>query len=193
MLLDERYVLKDSAQLRDYYAAPHPGVLHKQIDHLDDYARRLIALSPFMVLGTQGPRGFDCSPKGGEPGFVQVENAKTLLLPDRGGNNRLDGLNNLLHNPAVGLLFLIPGWSECFRVNGRAQISVDPALCARFAQNGVSAKSVLVIRVDEAFIHCGRAIGFAGLWESSQQQDVAQLPKALDVFKAHVALHKAAL
>lgn len=123
---------------------------------------------------------------------MQVENAKTLL-PDRGGNNRLDGLNNVLHNPAVGLLFLIPGWSECFRVNGRAQISVDPALCARFAQNGVSAKSVLVIRVDEAFIHCGRAIGFAGLWESSQQRDVAQLPKALDVFKAHVALHKAAL
>ncbi|CAK8736387.1 hypothetical protein SODG_000100 [Sodalis praecaptivus] len=84
MLLDERYILQDSAQLRDYYAAPHPGVLHKQIDHLDDYARRLIALSPFVVLGTQGPREFDCSPKGGEPGFIQVENDKTLLLPDRG-------------------------------------------------------------------------------------------------------------
>ncbi|AHF77828.1 Putative pyridoxamine 5'-phosphate oxidase [Sodalis praecaptivus] len=192
MLLDERYILQDSAQLRDYYAAPHPGVLHKQIDHLDDYARRLIALSPFVVLGTQGPRGFDCSPKGGEPGFIQVENDKTLLLPDRGGNNRLDGLTNLLHHPFAGLLFLIPGWSECFRVNGRAQISVDPALCARFAQNGVPAKSVVVIRVDEAFIHCGRAIGFAGLWESGRQHDPAQLPKALEVFKAHVALHKAA-
>lgn len=78
---------------------------------------------------------------------VQVENAKTLLLPDRGGHNRLDGLTNLLHNPYAGLLFLIPGWSECFRMNGRAQISVDPALCARFAQNGVPEKSVLVIRI----------------------------------------------
>nr|WP_236851747.1 pyridoxamine 5'-phosphate oxidase family protein [Candidatus Sodalis pierantonius] len=108
-------------------------MLHKQIDHLDDHVRRLIALSPFVVLGTQGPRGFDCSPKGGEPGFIQVKNDKTLLLPDRGGNNRLDGLTNLLHHPFAGLLFLIPGWSECFRVNGRAQISVDPALCALLA------------------------------------------------------------
>lgn len=123
---------------------------------------------------------------------MQVENTKTLLLPDRGSNNRLDGLTNLLHNPAVGLLFLIPDWSECFRLNYQAQISVDPALCARFAQNGVPAKSVLVIRVDEAFIHCGRAIDFAGLWESNKRLDAAQLPKALDIFKAHVALHKAA-
>lgn len=82
-------------------------------------------------------------------------------------------MTNLLHHPFAGLLFLIPGWSACFRLNGRAQISVDPALCARFAQNGVPAKSVVVIRVDEAFIHCGRAIGFAGLWESGRQHDPA--------------------
>ncbi|WP_410016089.1 MSMEG_1061 family FMN-dependent PPOX-type flavoprotein [Sodalis sp. C49] len=188
---DSRYLLTDPAQLREHYAQPNKAVVQKQIDHLDAYARRLIALSPFMILGTQGARGIDCSPKGGEPGFVQVEDDKTLLLPDRSGNNRLDGLSNILHNPFVGMLFLIPGWLEGFRVNGRARISVDPALCLRFAHNGQPAKSVIIIRVEEVFIHCGRAISFAGLWDNAKHVDPALLPGALEIFKAHVALSAA--
>lgn len=189
---DSRYLLTDPAQLRAHYAQPNKAVVQKQIDRLDTFARRLIALSPFIILGTQGAQGVDCSPKGGEPGFVYVEDEKTLLLPDRSGNNRLDGLGNILQNPFVGMLFLIPGWQEGFRVNGRAQISVDPALCLRFAQNGQPAKSVIIINVEEVFIHCGRAISFAGLWNNASHADPALLPGALEIFKAHVALSAAA-
>ncbi|TKI05471.1 MSMEG_1061 family FMN-dependent PPOX-type flavoprotein [Martelella alba] len=188
MIPDTRYLLTDPDQLRDHYPAPYPAVVQKQIDHIDAYGRRLIGLSPFMILGTQGPQGLDCSPKGGEPGFVHVEDEKTLLLPDRAGNNRLDGLRNILHHSAVGMLFLIPGWQETFRVNGRAVISVDPALCARFSLNGHPAKSVVCIEVQEAFIHCGRAIGFADLWNPEKHPDPARVPAASEVFKAHLAL-----
>ncbi|TCL04012.1 MULTISPECIES: MSMEG_1061 family FMN-dependent PPOX-type flavoprotein [Sodalis] len=188
MTPDPRYLITDAAQLREHYAQPAKGVILKQINHIDDYGRRLIALSPFMVLGTLGAHGIDCSPKGGEPGFVQVEDDKTLLLPDRAGNNRLDGLNNLLQNPYVGMLFLIPGWQETFRVNGRARISVDPALCRRFPLNGHPAKSILCIDVEEAFIHCGRAVSFADLWNPEKHPDPARIPKPMDIFKAHVAL-----
>lgn len=188
MNLDSRYVLTNAAQLREHYAQPHQAVLQKQIDRLDIYARRLIALSPFMILGTQGANGIDCSPKGGAPGFVHVEDDKTLLLPDRAGNNRLDGLGNILQNASVGMLFLIPGWPEGFRVNGRAQISIDPALCQRFAVKDLPARSVVVIQVDEAFIHCGRAISFADLWNHQKHADPARVPGALEIFKAHVAL-----
>ncbi len=192
MNLDSHYLLTDAAQLREHYAQPNKAVVQKQIDCLDMYARRLIALSPFMIFGTLGAAGIDCSPKGGEPGFVHVEDDKTLLLPDRSGNNRLDGLGNILQNPFVGMLFLIPGWKEAFRVNGRAQISVDPALCRRFAQDDRPAKSIIVIRVDEVFIHCGRAIGFADLWNGEKHADSALIPGALEIFKAHVALSAAA-
>ena len=192
MTPDPRYLLNDPAQLRDYYPAPYPAVVRKQIDHIDSYGRRLIALSPFMVLGTRGNGGLDCSPKGGEPGFVWVEDDKTLLLPDRAGNNRLDGLQNILQDPRVGMVFLIPGWQETFRVNGRAVISVDPELCARFMLNNHPAKSVVCVQVEEAFIHCGRAISFADLWNPEIQPDPAQVPSASEVFKAHLALADAA-
>ncbi len=185
---DARYLLNEPAQLREHYAQPNKAVVQKQIDCLDTYAQRLIALSPFLILGTQGANGIDCSPKGGEPGFVHVEDEKTLLLPDRSGNNRLDGLSNILQNPRVGMLFLIPGWSEGFRVNGRANISIDPALCRRFALNQQPAKSVVIIHVQEVFIHCGRAISFADLWNADKYADPAQVPNALEIFKAHVAI-----
>ncbi|TCV97975.1 MSMEG_1061 family FMN-dependent PPOX-type flavoprotein [Biostraticola tofi] len=191
MNIDPQFLLTEPSSLREHYAQPYPAVVQKQIDHIDDYARRLINLSPFIVLGTLGASGIDCSPKGGEPGFVHVEDSKTLLLPDRSGNNRLDGLSNILQNAFVGILFLIPGWAEGFRVNGRARISVDPQLCGRFAQNGHPAKSIIVIDVDEVFIHCGRAITFADLWNSEKQADRSQLPTALEVFKAHVAISAA--
>lgn len=189
MSLNPEFILTTEAQLNEHYAPPNKNVMKKQIDHIDDYAKKLIAAAPFAVLGTLGVNGIDCSPKGGEPGFIHVQDSKTLMLPDRPGNNRLDGIRNLLHNPSVGILFLIPGWTEGFRVNGRAKISVDPELCARFSQNGHPALSVLVIEVDEVFIHCGRAITFADLWNPEKHVGKEDVPTALDVFKAHLALN----
>lgn len=189
MPLKPEYILTTEAQLSEHYASPNQNVLKKQIDHIDDYARKLIAAAPFAVLGTLGTNGIDCSPKGGEAGFIHVQNSKTLMLPDRPGNNRLDGIRNLLHNPFVGILFLIPGWTEGFRVNGRAKISIDPQLCERFSQNGHPARSVLVIEVDEVFIHCGRAITFADLWNPEKHIGKENVPTALEVFKAHLAIN----
>ncbi|CRY54812.1 MULTISPECIES: MSMEG_1061 family FMN-dependent PPOX-type flavoprotein [Yersinia] len=189
MPLKPEFILTSEAQLSEHYALPNKNVLKKQIDHIDDYAQKLIAAAPFAVLGTQGVNGIDCSPKGGEPGFIHVQDSKTLMLPDRPGNNRLDGIRNLLHNPLIGILFLIPGWTEGFRVNGRAKISVDPELCQRFSQNGHPACSVLVIEVDEVFIHCGRAITFADLWNPEKHVGKEDIPTALAVFKAHLALN----
>ncbi|HDL7338896.1 TPA: pyridoxamine 5'-phosphate oxidase family protein [Yersinia enterocolitica] len=189
MSLKPEFILTTEAQLSEHYAAPNKNVLKKQIDHIDDYAKKLIAAAPFAVLGTLGANGIDCSPKGGEPGFIHVQDSKTLMLPDRPGNNRLDGIRNLLHNSFVGILFLIPGWTEGFRVNGRAKISVDPELCERFSQNGQPARSVLVIDVDEVFIHCGRAITFADLWNPEKHAGKESVPTALEVFKAHLAIN----
>ncbi|HDL6962132.1 TPA: pyridoxamine 5'-phosphate oxidase family protein [Yersinia enterocolitica] len=189
MSLKPEFILTTEAQLSEHYASPNKNVLKKQIDHIDDYAKKLIAAAPFAVLGTLGANGIDCSPKGGEPGFIHVQDSKTLMLPDRPGNNRLDGIRNLLHNPFVGILFLIPGWTEGFRVNGRAKISVDPELCERFSQNGQPARSVLVIDVDEVFIHCGRAITFADLWNPEKHAGKESVPTALEVFKAHLAIN----
>lgn len=189
MPLKPEYILTTEAQLSEHYASPNQNVLKKQIDHIDDYARKLIAAAPFAVLGTLGTNGIDCSPKGGKAGFIHVQDSKTLMLPDRPGNNRLDGIRNLLHNPFVGILFLIPGWTEGFRVNGRAKISIDPQLCERFSQNGHPARSVLVIEVDEVFIHCGRAITFADLWNPEKHIGKENVPTALEVFKAHLAIN----
>ncbi|MGL4486392.1 MAG: MSMEG_1061 family FMN-dependent PPOX-type flavoprotein [Yersinia sp. (in: enterobacteria)] len=189
MSLKPEFILTSEAQLSEHYASPFETVLKKQINHIDDYAKKLIAAAPFAVLGTIGSNGIDCSPKGGEPGFIHVEDSKTLMLPDRPGNNRLDGIRNLLHNAAIGILFLIPNWAEAFRVNGRAVISVDPKLCERFSQNGHPARSVLVIEVNEVFIHCGRAITFADLWSPEKHADKESLPTALEVFKAHLAIN----
>ncbi|AIN18568.1 MULTISPECIES: MSMEG_1061 family FMN-dependent PPOX-type flavoprotein [Yersinia] len=189
MSLKPEYILTTEAQLSEHYASPNQNVLKKQIDHIDDYAKKLIAAAPFAVLGTLGANGIDCSPKGGDAGFIHVQDSKTLMLPDRAGNNRLDGIRNLLHNPFIGILFLIPGWTEGFRVNGRAKISIDPQLCERFSQNGHPARSVLVIEVDEVFIHCGRAITFADLWNPEKHVEKENVPTALEVFKAHLAIN----
>ncbi|HCU15869.1 phosphohydrolase [Hafnia paralvei ATCC 29927] len=191
MQLNPEFIIADEQKLREHYAQPNKMVLQKQIDHIDSYARQLIEASPFVVISTIGEKGMDCSPKGGDEGFVQVADEKTLLLPDLPGNNRLDGISNLLHNPTIGLLFLIPGWSEAFRVNGTAQISVDPDLCERFYVQENAARSVLVINVEEAFIHCGRAVTFGGLWDTERHINPKSLPSIMEIAHAHIALSQA--
>lgn len=152
------------AELDALYGAPSDSAKRKAIDHLDSLCKRFISAAPFMLLATAGSDGLDCSPRGDQRGFVEVSDDHTLLLPDRRGNNRIDSLRNIVHDPRVGLLFLIPGVHQCLRVNGRARISIEPLLLQRFALDDVLPKSVIVITVEQAFAQCARAIQRAQLW-----------------------------
>jgi uncharacterized protein len=131
-------------------------------------AALLIAASSFLVLATASSQGLDCSPKGDQPGFVQVEDdGRTLLIPDRRGNNRIDSLKNLMEDPRVALIFLVPGANETYRVNGRARVSVDPALKRRFAVDGREPTTVIVVAVEQAFAHCPKALVRSDLWRAA--------------------------
>lgn len=168
MELDPRFVIHSASELAEMYGPPLERSVRKQVDHLDEYCRAFIAASPFVVVGTQGETAADNSPRGDVPGFVEVADDHTLLLPDRRGNNRLDSLHNLIRNPCIGLLFLVPGVRETFRVNGEAVVSRDPALTARFEMQGKLPRAVVVVTVKEAYIHCSRALVRADLWNPAK-------------------------
>jgi len=168
--------ITDVENLERLYGAPSGAAVEKEIEYLHPHYQELIAASPFFVLATGGPDGMDTSPRGDTPGFVVVEDEKTLLVPDRRGNNRVDSLRNIIANPHVALLFLIPGVGETLRVNGRAEISIDPALLARFGVDGKLPRSVLVVHVDTAFFQCARAIFRSRLWDPARHIDRASLP-----------------
>jgi uncharacterized protein len=153
--------------LRALYAQPIERVAKKPIDHVNEVGRAFIAASPFLVLATGGRQGLDCSPKGDQPGFVQVsEDGRTLFIPDRRGNNRIDGLKNLIEDPRIGLIFFVPGVNETYRVNGRAQISQDAELKRRFAVNGKEPATIMVVTVEETFQHCAKALVRSNLWKA---------------------------
>jgi PPOX class probable FMN-dependent enzyme len=163
-------------QLEALYGEKNPAAVIKEIDHINDGYRKLIEAAPFVALATSGPEGLDCSPKGDAPGFVRILDDKTLAIPDRPGNNRLDGLRNIVRDPRVALLFLIPGIGETLRVNGRAAISLDPDLMRRFAVNGKLPRSVLVVRIESIYFHCSKAIVRSKLWDEATKIDRASLP-----------------
>ena len=165
------------AELRARFAAPSRLATLKQLDHLDANCRRFIALSPFLCLASARAGGLaDNSPRGDAPGFVQVPDERTLLIPDRPGNNRLDSMANIVANPNVGLLFLIPGVTETLRVNGRARIVTDPEILARFEVRGRAPKAAILVEVIEAFLHCSKALIRARLWEADAKVDRKLLP-----------------
>jgi uncharacterized protein len=165
------------AELRARFAAPGRLAILKQLDRLDHNCRRFIALSPFLCLASARPDGLaDNSPRGDAPGFVQVLDERTLLIPDRPGNNRLDSMANILHNPNVGLLFFIPGVTETLRVNGRARLTGSPELLARFEVRGRAPKAAIVVEVVEAFLHCSKALIRSRLWEDDAKVDRQALP-----------------
>jgi uncharacterized protein len=169
-------LIADLATLERLYGAPSEASIVKEVDHVHPVYRKLIEASPFAILATSGPGGLDASPRGDGPGFVAVEDEKTLLLPDRRGNNRTDTLRNIIEDPRVALLFLIPGIGETLRVNGRAAISIDPALLQRFAVEGKAPRSVLVIAVETVFFQCSRAVVRADLWNSAKHASRSALP-----------------
>ncbi|MFT3820401.1 MAG: pyridoxamine 5'-phosphate oxidase family protein [Rubrivivax sp.] len=166
----------DDALRRVYRVGPGDTSLQKVADHVHPLYRPYIEAAPFAVLATRGPHGLDTSPRGDAPGFVHVADARTLLLPDRRGNQRIDSLRNLVHDPHCALLFLIPGVGETLRVNGRGRVSAHPALCAHFAVQGKPAESVLVIEVASVFFQCARAVKRSGLWDAAAQVDRGALP-----------------
>ena len=163
-------------QLDALYDRPVPTSSLKEVDHItDDYAR-LIAASPFVILATVGPEGLDCSPRGDPRGFARVADPKTLMIPDRRGNNRIDSLQNIVRDPRLALLFLIPGIGTSMRVNGKARLSTDPGLCASFAMEGKNPKCVIIITVERAYTQCQKAIARSRLWDAETHADKTSLP-----------------
>jgi uncharacterized protein len=159
-----------------YRPQPAPASTVKVTDHITPHYAALIEASPFVALATVGPEGLDCSPRGDLPGFVRIADPRTLILPDRRGNNRIDSLRNVVRDPRVALLFLIPGSGTTFRVNGRAVLSVDPDLLDSFAVDGKAPRTVMVVTVVEAYFQCARAIVRSGLWKPESQVDPKSLP-----------------
>ena len=172
----DEHRITDVETLERLYGHPAGAAVAKEINYLHPHYQRLIAASPFFVLATSGPDGLDASPRGDAPGFVAVEDEKTLLVPDRRGNNRVDSLRNIIANPHVALLFMIPGVGELLRVNGRAAIATEPALLERFAVEGKPPRSVLVVHVDTVFFQCARAIFRSKLWDPAQHIARSSLP-----------------
>jgi len=162
--------------LERIYGEPYGPSIAKETDRITAQYRAFIDAAPFFALASAGPDGLDCSPRGDAPGFVRIHDEKTLLVPDRRGNNRIDTLRNILHDPRVALLFLIPGCGETIRVNGRAAISTDPALAQSFIVNGKTPRAVLVVSVDRVFYQCSKAIVRSKLWDPATQIDRASLP-----------------
>lgn len=163
-------------ELEAIYGAAGETSLAKVADHITQEYGRIIEASPFCALATVGPEGLDCSPRGDLRGFVQIRDRQTLFLPDRRGNNRIDSLRNVVRDPRVALMFLVPGSGNALRVNGRAVISVDPALCDALAVKGKAPKSVMVIDVKEIYFQCARAIVRSELWNPDHHMHSEGLP-----------------
>jgi PPOX class probable FMN-dependent enzyme len=170
--------------LRSIYRTPGDLVLRKQLDHVDAHCRRLIDLSPFVVMATSGRDGMaDATPRGGEPGFVQVPDDRTLLIPDRPGNNLLDVLENLPVTPEVGLVFQVPGIDETLRVNGSVEILDDHDLRAGFAVGDRLPATVLHVAVREVYLHCAKALMRSTLWDPASRVDRSLLPTMGEMLK----------
>jgi uncharacterized protein len=165
-----------TAELDALYDKPAGASVAKEIDHISEHYRTFIEKAPFMVMATSGPGGLDCSPRGDPAGFVRVLDAKRVLIPDRRGNNRLDSLRNLIEDPRVSLLFLIPGVNETLRINGRARIIVDEELAASFAINERVPKVLLEVTADRVYFQCAKALVRSRLWASESQLPRSALP-----------------
>jgi PPOX class probable FMN-dependent enzyme len=179
-----QHLVTTAAELDAIYGTPVPNALTKELDHISDHYRAFIAAAPFVVVATSGPGGLDCTPRGDPSGFVRVVDRHTLQLPDRRGNNRIDSLRNLIVDPRISLLFLIPGVGETLRVNGRAVISVDPALCGSFAMGDKLPRSVVVVTAERVYYQCPKALIRSKLWDPSRHVDRKSLPSSGQILAA---------
>ncbi len=170
------HIVRDLAALEALYGEVNEVSALKEISYLHGHYAAFVRASPFAVLATAGPHGLDASPRGDPPGFVEIVDDKTLLLADRRGNNRIDSLRNILADPHVALLFLVPGIGETLRVNGTAEISVDPALLARFAHKDKLPRTILIIHIESVFFQCSRALIRSEIWNPAAQIPRSALP-----------------
>jgi uncharacterized protein len=169
-------ILKSVEDLESHYGTIGEASLVKEISHLSPAYRRIIESSSFCALSTCGPEGLDCSPRGDDGMVVRIQDEKTLLMPDRRGNNRIDSLRNIVRDPRVSLMFMVPGWNNVLRINGKAQISVAPNLLATFEKEGKQPRSVIVVTIEAVYFQCARAIIRADLWNSDKQIAKEDLP-----------------
>ena len=177
--------------LRELYGPARERALKKEIPALDTHATRFVGLSPFVVLASSDAGGhMDASPRGGEPGFVKMPDAHTLLLPDAPGNNRLDTLENIIATGRLGLLFMVPGFDETLRVNGRAVLSTDPADLALCADARRTPALVIRLTVESVYLHCAKAFMRSGLWDASRHTDRAKLPSMAEMLRDQIRVFK---
>ena len=182
-------VITEEAELREIFGWPSERALNKQIDRLDDHCRAIIAKSPFLLLGTSDATGrCDVSPKGDYPGFVRVLDDRTVAIPDLPGNNRLDTLMNMLNNPQVGLIFMIPGMNETLRINGKVRLIRDAQLLESMAYQGKLPKLAIVVDVQEVFTHCPKAFLRSKLWSEDYRIDRSELPSFAEILRDHTGL-----
>jgi uncharacterized protein len=182
--LKPAFVIADEGELRALFPETHRIAVEKCQPRLDTHAREFVARSPFLCIGTQSPDGrADVSPRGDPPGFVRVLDDRTLVIPDRPGNNRLDTMTNILANPAVGLLFMVPGFDDTMRVNGKARITRDPELLASLVVQDRVPTVAIVVTVEEVFIHCAKAFRRSKLWDPAQRQDRSAMPSLIKIVR----------
>lgn len=172
------------AALEAIYDTPRWAAVAKETDSVIAPYRAFVEASPYLTLATVGAEGVDCSPRGDAPGFVRVLDDKTLLIPNRSGNNRIESLRNIVRDPRVALHFLVPGCGESLRVKGRATISTDPVLTGSFAANGDTPRTVIVIAVERVYFHCAKAIQRSKLWDASRHIDRRNLPSVNAILAA---------
>lgn len=180
---DPHLVTSDAA-LTELYGAASPGSLTKEIDHINAEYRAFVEKAPFVVLASVGPEGLDCTPRGDPAGFVRVVDERTVLIPDRRGNNRIDTLRNLVRDPRISLLFLIPGVGETLRINGRAEITADPVLCASFEMQGKAPRTVIRVKVERVYFQCPKALVRSRLWSADALVPRSALPSAGQIMQA---------
>lgn len=171
-------------ELETIYGAPSEAAIVKEVDRITPHYRAYIEASPFAMLATCGPEGLDCTPRGDMPGFVRVEDEKTLVMPDRRGNNRIDSLRNIVRDPRVALLFLVPGCGNTLRLNGRARISADPGLLKSLEMDGKAPRTALIVTVDAVYFQCSRALVRSDLWNPAGHVDPRSLPSAGEILAA---------
>jgi PPOX class probable FMN-dependent enzyme len=169
-------ILRTVEELESLYGKAKGGAVFKEIAFLNPHYRAFVEASPFVIIATSGPAGLDCSPKGDAPGFVRILDERRLALPDRLGNNRIDNLRNIVVDPRISLLFLIPGIGETLRVNGKAEISIEPELLASFAVEGKAPRSVILVTIEAAYVHCAKALMRSKLWDPSRHRERSELP-----------------
>ena len=178
------HIIRDLASLEALYGPVNEVSTLKEIGYLHPHYAAFIKASPFAMLATAGPHGLDASPRGDPPGFVEIADEHTLLVADRRGNNRIDSLRNILHDPRIALLFLVPGVGETLRVNGTAEISVDPELLGRFTIGGKAPRSILVVHIESVFFQCSRALIRSELWNPDRHLPRSALPSTGEILAA---------